>query len=101
MITCDRLCTGAVEQPAFKLMTSSPCQEGFAEMSLQSQPYASFFIRLWQEPRDGDTPVWRGSIEHVQTGHRHYFLETQVPLTFIEQVVDHTNSEDEPRTYIG
>jgi len=71
-------------------------------MSLHSQSYASFFIRLWQESREGeDPPVWRGSIEHVQSGYRRYFLESQVPLTFISQVMDETNQEDEPRTYIG
>jgi hypothetical protein len=70
-------------------------------MSLYRQPYVSFFIRLWQEPREGTgSPVWRGSIEHVQSGHRRHFLEAQVPLTFINQVVDETGPDEEPQTYL-
>jgi hypothetical protein len=70
-------------------------------MSLHRQPYASFLIRLWQEPREGaGSPIWRGSIEHVQSGRRCYFLEDQVPVSFIAEMVDETDSNDEPRTFI-
>ncbi len=70
-------------------------------MGLSNQSYASFFIRLWQEPREGaDPPVWRGSIEHVQSGHRRHFLENEVPLPFIAEIMDETSADEEPRAYI-
>jgi hypothetical protein len=58
-------------------------------MSFTEQQYASFFIRLWQEPREGEDrrPVWRGSIEHVQSGRKCHFRDMEIPLTFIEEVV--------------
>ena len=35
----------------------------------------SFVIRLWSEPRDElqSTAEWRGWVQHVQNGERHYF----------------------------
>jgi hypothetical protein len=37
----------------------------------------SFVVRLWVEARDktGATAEWRGWIQHVQDGHRHYFQD--------------------------
>lgn len=34
-----------------------------------------FIVRLWCEPREieGASPEWRGVIEHVPTGRRHFF----------------------------
>lgn len=39
----------------------------------------SFVIRLWQERqmRAETAVVWRGWIEHVQSGKRHYFNDPQ------------------------
>lgn len=38
----------------------------------------SFVIRLWQEQQQEETAaVWRGWVEHVQSGRRHYFHDVQ------------------------
>ena len=44
-------------------------------MSLQQPKYVSFFIRIWEEPREmeDENPEWRGSVENVQTGQKNYF----------------------------
>lgn len=35
----------------------------------------SFILRFWLEHREieGEAPVWRGVVEHVPSGERHYF----------------------------
>jgi len=45
----------------------------------------SFVIRLWSEPRDGaeSTAEWRGWVQHVENGERHYFRD----LTEIGHIV--------------
>lgn len=59
-------------------------------MSFAQQPYASFFVRLWQEPNEGSNgkPVWRGSIEHVQSGRKRHFVDLKIPVAFIEEVMN-------------
>jgi hypothetical protein len=39
----------------------------------------SFVMRIWRENRDdpADPPEWRGWLEHVQSGQRHYFRELE------------------------
>lgn len=39
----------------------------------------SFLVRLWQEHEGvpASQPEWRGWVEHVQTGQRHYFQDAQ------------------------
>ncbi len=39
----------------------------------------SFVMRIWRENRDDpdDQADWRGWIEHVQSGQRHYFREVK------------------------
>lgn len=47
---------------------------------------ATFVVRLWTEPTAGLDVVWRGQIEHVQSGDRRGFVE----MRFIEEfVADH------------
>ncbi|HEY8745212.1 MAG TPA: hypothetical protein VIU62_19150 [Chloroflexota bacterium] len=52
----------------------------------------SFVLRIWEErcDEDGAEPLWRGSLEEVQRGHRVYFstllelcdhLQTQTGMT--------------------
>ncbi len=45
----------------------------------------SFVIRLWQENRDNpqETAVWRGWVDHVQSGRRHYLKE----IDFIQNII--------------
>jgi hypothetical protein len=55
-----------------------------------SQPFrqgstaASFLVRLWLEPAEGDEPpVLRGYIRHVQSDAERYFTGTDAILEFI------------------
>lgn len=62
---------------------------GSTAMPENSQPYASFLVRIWREP--GDPPTWRGSIQHVQSGHKCYFQSLERPMRFIEETIEKTN----------
>ncbi len=59
-----------------------------ATMHEDPQPYASFVVRIWREP--GDPPAWRGSIQHVQSGHKCYFQSLDRPIAFIEEILKET-----------
>jgi hypothetical protein len=41
---------------------------------MDERSYA-FVVKIWEERRDisGAVPTWRGSVDDVQTGTRHYF----------------------------
>jgi hypothetical protein len=58
-------------------------------MPEDAQPYASFVVRIWHE--SGDPPAWRGSIQHVQSGHKCYFQSLEKPVHFIEDTLTETN----------
>jgi hypothetical protein len=47
----------------------------------------AFIIRIWHEAlnRDGSIRLWRGSIEHVNTGRRLHFRDLLMAMRFIEQ----------------
>lgn len=60
-----------------------------AEVPETAQPYASFLLRIWREP--GDPPAWRGSIQHVQSGHKCYFQSLERPMEFIEDTLQETD----------
>lgn len=38
------------------------------------RPEHLFVVRIWQEPEQIKTGEWRGSIEHVPSGQRLYFV---------------------------
>ncbi len=44
----------------------------------------TFIVRLWREKSDSQT-VWRGSVDHVQSGERAYF---QAAAAFMEIISD-------------
>jgi hypothetical protein len=48
-------------------------------MARFEQETHSFVIRLWRENRElpGATAVWRGWVEHIPTGQRHYFQDSK------------------------
>jgi len=51
----------------------------------------SFLIRVWSEPTDEpttDTTVLRGSIQHVQSGHKTYFTSLDLPLALLRATAD-------------
>ena len=45
----------------------------------------AFIVRIWREPRDlEDAPLeWRGMIEYVASGERHYFTDMNDLVNFI------------------
>ncbi len=45
----------------------------------------SFLVRLWAEPRADGTLLWRGWIQHIQSGLAIYFSDTVQMLKFIQQ----------------
>ena len=54
-------------------------------MSLYRDNTQVFIIRIWREPREieGASPEWRGSIEHVASGERHYLTNLCDILDYI------------------
>lgn len=55
------------------------------------QPFADdnalqvFIVRIWREPREipGAAPEWRGVVEHVPSGKRHYLKDLDEITHFI------------------
>jgi hypothetical protein len=45
----------------------------------------AFIVRIWIEPREieGETPLWRGVIEHVGSGERRYIKHLKELEEFI------------------
>ncbi|MEW5829569.1 MAG: hypothetical protein AB1846_11805 [Chloroflexota bacterium] len=41
-------------------------------MQPESQSPFTFIVRLWRE-KNGSQVVWRGSVDHIQSGERAYF----------------------------
>ncbi|HID87571.1 MAG TPA: hypothetical protein EYP55_09385 [Anaerolineae bacterium] len=72
-------------------------------MSLGEGKYASFFIRLWQEPRErgGEPPEWRGSIEHVQSRKKRYFKDVETVIAFIQEMTNNLRAPSGRRRYIA
>jgi hypothetical protein len=54
-------------------------------MSLLEDRTAVFIVRVWCERGDGDAAVteWRGSVEHIQSGHRAFFRNLEAVLEFV------------------
>ena len=50
----------------------------------------SFVIRIWKENRADPScePFWRGWLQHVQTGQKIYFHETNEIARIIDQYLD-------------
>ena len=51
----------------------------------------SYLIRVWTEPDDdvpAATPVLRGSIQHVASGHKTYFTSLDLPVALLRASVD-------------
>lgn len=56
----------------------------------------SFVIRLWRENRDDpqQTAGWRGWVDHVQSGKRHYFQEIESIQEIIAGYVSNVSGLD-------
>lgn len=39
-----------------------------------NRPNHLFVVRLWRESQTGQPEAWRGSVEHIPTGQRLYFV---------------------------
>ncbi len=51
--------------------------------------YASFLVRLWQEPGEEEHGAgWRGSVEHVQTGEKRFFSDLESLMAYLRSVTE-------------
>ncbi len=57
-----------------------------------------FIVRIWSEPREiEDAPVeWRGVVEHLFSGDKHYLKDLAEIITFIAQHTEELQVEIEP-----
>jgi hypothetical protein len=69
--------------------------EGF--MARFEQEAHSFLIRVWHENRPSETEMgeWRGWIDHVQSGQRHYFRDTREISSIVGQYLNQIPDLDE------
>jgi len=49
---------------------------------------ASFVARIWLERHGNGGPVWRGHIQHVQTGEERHFRRLTEMCAFMERLTD-------------
>ena len=48
----------------------------------------SFVARIWLERGQNGEPVWRGHIQHVQSGEERHFLKLTEMCAFMERLTD-------------
>ena len=51
-------------------------------LTQQTTGYRSYLLRLWCEQQDGN-PVWRASLENVQSGQQHGFAGLEELLAYL------------------
>lgn len=49
---------------------------------------ASFVARIWLERHRNGGPVWRGHIQHVQSGEERHFCKLTELCAFMERLTD-------------
>ena len=54
---------------------------------------SSFLVRLWTED-DRDTCVVRGFIQNVQTGHKTFFHDLDLPVDLLRESAARLSSDD-------
>jgi hypothetical protein len=70
-------------------------------MAISEQSHA-FVVKIWHERRDiaGATPIWRGSVDDVQSGSRLYFDSLGVLCSYLTRraglAADRTESDEDP-----
>ena len=59
-------------------------------MALLEDQSTAFILRVWCESnRDAIPPFdWRGSIEHVSSGHRVFFRDTAAIVAFVQPYIE-------------
>jgi len=57
----------------------------------------SFLVRLWQEHQGAPAiqPEWRGWVEHVQSGERHYFRDAETLGQAFQNYIDNVPDFEE------
>lgn len=55
-------------------------------MACKNQQRESFLIRIWTEDGDAE-PVMRGLIQNVQTGHKTYFQDMDLPMGLLKETM--------------
>jgi hypothetical protein len=48
----------------------------------------SFVVRIWLEGEPGNTPTWRGHVQHVQGEEERYFQSLSELKEFLELISD-------------
>ncbi len=74
------------------------------EIDYTERRVASFLLRFWMEPREaeGEEPVFRGYIRHLQTGEEAYLTDPEAIIELVRrwlasETVDSVSSaQDEP-----
>lgn len=51
----------------------------------------SFYLKVWREP--GERPVWRSSLEDLETGERRGFADLHQLAAFLREVVRQMKAE--------
>ena len=62
-------------------------------MQPEKQSPHTFIVRLWREKSEDSAFVWRGSVDHVQSGARAYFQSAARLVDVISQMVKELLSE--------
>jgi len=62
-------------------------------MSCDPSLRSSFLVRLWTE-HDHQSRVVRGFIQNVQTGHRTYFHDLDLPVNLIRESAAQLSTDD-------
>jgi hypothetical protein len=81
----DRRETGSAAQPEEGATPNPPLGSRRTDHFAERERYAYLF-HLWAEPRRaGQPPVWRFSLEEVETGVRHGFGNFEALVKFLQQ----------------
>jgi hypothetical protein len=57
-------------------------------MMAETGAYASYLVRIWQEPERADAPEatgWAAEVESIQSGDSWHFADVSSLITFIER----------------
>ncbi len=63
-------------------------------MADESKDYISYLLRLWKTQEDGN-PVWRASLQSVQTGERKMFADLSALFEFLARHFDAIPSQSD------
>ena len=72
--------------------TPAPAHKG---EPVTEQHYLSYLLRLWQTC-DGQTRIWRASLESPGTGERRGFADLQALFDFLSAEIGQDQSSDQP-----